>query len=299
MSDALSQASNWEQGSLLPVGSGIVPLQWAHAEVQVGRTAKGAVKDANRRLPKGEVIKEPIESRGPDKASARMMVTTQSCDLVKLALPQFEVVRLLRTSSDQIVREGHHFGSARYYWLSAAGDGEAWVVDFAFRALLDKGFLTAFDPDNGLLESLDQTARGTFSRWLGQRYSRPAIPDEDYAAITAPVRQAWENLRTDDHDLLRDLNEEYGELRYRRESNGDLTLYMLSAKEQPDQALALELSARLTEAIQPGYPGTVRIATDRRSFHTFTKADELSTNQINMEWASHDEPDGTAALPPI
>ena len=41
----------------------------------------------------------------------------------------------------------------------------------------------------------------------------------------------------------------------------------------------------------------VNVATDRRSYHTFTKADELSTEQISMEWASQDEHNGDAAMP--
>ena len=55
------------------------------------------------------------------------------------------------------------------------------------------------------------------------------------------------------------------------------------------------MRSRLSSPAQ--FPGPVNVATDRRSYHTFTKADELSTEQINMEWASQDEHAGDAAMP--
>ena len=86
--------------------------------------------------------------------------------------------------------------------------------------------------------------------------------------------------------------------RYRREQNGSLTLYPLSPEPEPDELLTLEVGDFLVEAIKPTFPGTIAIATGHRSYHTFTKADELSTEQIDMEWASRDEDVSDAATPP-
>ena len=59
----------------------------------------------------------------------------------------------------------------------------------------------------------------------------------------------------------------------------------------------MEVGDFLADAITTTFAGTVTVATDRRSYHTFTKADELSTKQISMEWASQGEDSGDAAMP--
>jgi hypothetical protein len=35
----------------------------------------------------------------------------------------------------------------------------------------------------------------------------------------------------------------------------------------------------------------------KRSYHTFTKADELSTEQLDLEWASYEEGEPAGLLP--
>ena len=137
------------------------------------------------------------------------------------------------------------------------------------------------------------------ARWLGQRYSRPAIPDEDYECITRPIRDAWNDLVANDPHSAVSYHREYSEWRYRREEDGSLTLYILSPKANPDETTALEVSDFLTQTLAPVYPGEVRVAVNHRSYHTFTKADELSTEQISMEWASRDEGVEGAALPDV
>jgi hypothetical protein len=59
--------------------------------------------------------------------------------------------------------------------------------------------------------------------------------------------------------------------------------------------MALEVRDFLADAIKTKFSGTVTVATDRRSYHTFAKGDEMSTEQISMEWASRTR---TAATPP-
>jgi hypothetical protein len=135
--------------------------------------------------------------------------------------------------------------------------------------------------------------------FVGQarRYSRPAVPDEDYPVVIEPIRRAWKRLLAEDPQAAERYNREYAEWRYRREQDSSLTIYILSPREDPDEVTALEVTDLLTQALQGRYPGRVRVATDKRSYFTFTKADELTSEQIDMEWASHDEQAGDGEFP--
>jgi hypothetical protein len=287
----------WEQGSLLPDGLGVLPLQWVHPAEPATRVARGAATAAARR---GDVS-EPFPVPGPDKQGDGMMVVTQSCDLVKSAsdLPQIEVARVFETTSQRTIIQAQDFGSARFFRVDHPAGDAAMVLDYGQRALLDKGFLKAVEPDNSLRQAWSEEHCKRLGRWLGQRYSRPAIPDEDYECITRPIRDAWNDLVANDPHSAVSYHREYSEWRYRREEDGSLTLYILSPKANPDETTALEVSDFLTQTLAPVYPGEVRVAVDHRSYHTFTKADELSTEQISMEWASRDEGVEGAALPDV
>jgi len=284
----------WEQGSLLPDNAGVLPLQWVHPDHPASKAARGFVKNARRR----EELTEPVTVPVPAKAGDRLMVITQSCDIVKRPeeLPQIEVARVFTTTKDRIIAEAQDFGSARYFRVNDPSEETAVILDYGWRGLLDKGFLDALVPDNRVLDTLTRERRQTLARWLGQRYCRPAVPDEDYPLITGPVREAWKELLDEEPGTAKRFNSEYAEWRYRREEDGSLTVYILSPREDPDEATALEVIDFLAEALN-GYPGNVTVATDKRSYFTFTKADEMTTEQINMEWASQDESIEDAALP--
>jgi hypothetical protein len=226
------------------------------------------------------------------------MVITQTCDLVKPAdqLHQVEVVRVVSTTNAVTIAQAQHFGSARYFRLNDPAEAEAVVLDYGHRALIEKGFLEAVEPDNSLIDAMPARRRLMLARWLGQRYSRPAIPDVDYEEITRPISNAWHDLVQNDSERARLLNQEYSELRYRREVDGSLSVFILSPKPNPDEVTALELIDVLETALAD-YPGEVRFPTDKRSYATFSKLDELDSEQIYLEWASQDEDDPDAALP--
>jgi hypothetical protein len=284
----------WEQGSFLPDDAGVLPLQWVHPDHPTSKAARGFVKNVRRR----EELADPVPVPVPAKAGDRLMVITQSCDIVKRPedLPQIEVARVFTTNKERIIAEAQDFGSARYFRVNEPSEETAVILDYGWRGLLDKGFLDALVPDNGVLDALAPARRQTLARWLGQRYSRPAVPDEDYPLITGPVREAWKQLLDEEPGTAKRFNSEYAEWRYRREEEGSLTVYILSPREDPDETTALEVIDFLTEALA-GYPGKVTVATDKRSYFTFTKADEITTEQISMEWASQDESTEHAAWP--
>jgi hypothetical protein len=287
--------ADWRQGSLLPVRSGALPLQWVHPENPVVRAGRSAVKVAERN---GEPLSAPFMVETPAREGDRMMVITQTCDIIKGAheLPQVEVARVFRTDNASTIAQAQDFGSARYFRVNSHEVPEAWILDYGSRGLLDKGFLCAVDPDNSLVDEWAPEHSERLARWLGRRYSRPAIPDADYEQITRPVREEWRSLVENRPDRAAEYNRVFAEWRYRREEDGSLTLFLLSPEPSPDPLLALEVGDFLTQAIQPAFGGDVRIATDRLSYHSFTKADELTSEQISMEWASFSE-EGTGALP--
>jgi hypothetical protein len=260
------------------------------------KAGKSAMKVADR---EGQPLTAPFAVAVPAKQGDRMMVITQTCDIVKPAgeMPQVEVARVFTTTNEKMIAQAQDFGSARFFRVNGFDEPEALVLDYGHRALLDKGFLGAVVPDNALVDDWEVAQHERLARWLGQRYSRPAIADEDYEQITRPVRDEWKKLVDDDPETAAGYNRTFSEWRYRREDDGSLTLYLLSPEPEPDAVLALEVGDFLAEAIKTVFPGGVNVATDRRSYHTFTKADELSTEQISMEWASQDEHNGDAAMP--
>lgn len=282
-----AEEPKWGQGSLLPVDAGAKPLQWVHPANAELKAGKSAMKVAERA---GTPYTAPFVVEAPARQGDRMMVLTQTCDIVKPSrdLPQVEVARVFATTNARMVVQAQDFGSARYFRVNAFDRPEAWILDYGNRALLDKGFLGATEPDHVLVDGWDVGQRERFARWLGQRYSRPAIPDEDYEQITRPVRAAWKKLADEQPDTAAEYNRIFSEWRYRREENGSLTLFLLSPDPKPDEIIALEVGDFLAEAIRTEYAGVMTVATDRRSYHTFTKADELTTEQISMEWASQE-----------
>lgn len=284
----------WEQGSLLPPGVTLRPLHWVHQDNAETRTGKGELKARSRR---GEVT-APFPVEGPYKSGDRMMVITQTCDLIKPAdvLPQFDVARIFSTDKPQMITQSQDFGSARYHRVNDPTEPVALVLDYGHRALIEKGLLRAVSPDNSIRDAWSQEQAKRVARWLGQRYSRPAIADEDYEQITRPVREAWETLVVEESETAASINGDFAEWRYRREQDGSLTIFTLSPKPEPDELIALDLRGFLTEALEPHFKGRMRFA-DRVSYHTFTKADEISTEMIAMEYVSQDEDAIDAALP--
>jgi hypothetical protein len=293
-SDSL-RATAWEQGSLIPAGSGTPAALWAHPDTQAVKAAVSHVKALRRR----EEVTAPQLATREFRDRERLVVISQTCDIIKPAdqLPQVEAALVIATENQRIITDGLDFGSARYHLLARNEDGFALVLDYAWRVFLDKGFLVEADPDNIVLDGWDDVRRKTFARWLARRYGRPVLSDRDVAEIAEPVRQRWRQLRSEEADAASRYAAEFPEFRFRREIDGSLTLFILSVHERPDEELALEVAGLLTEVLEPIH-GVVQVDPAKRSYYTFTKADELSTEQIDLEWASHDEGDPTGELPP-
>jgi hypothetical protein len=286
----------WQQGSFLPTSVATPPVIWAHPDTQGVKAAKSAVKAAARE--QKEALTAPILAQRAFREGERLVVISQTCDILKTPdqLPQVEAALAITTNSEAVITDALDLGSARFRLLNRAEDGGAVVLDYAWRTFLDKGFLLECQPDNTIVDALSNEERKTLARWLARRYGRPVLSDKDVAEIADPVRDRWRRLREEEPEAARRYTEAFPEFRFRREAEGGVTLFILSADPEPDPMLALEVIGLLTEVLEPIH-GAVTVDPAKRSYHTFTKADELSTEQLDLEWASYEEGEETGALP--
>lgn len=260
---------------------------------QALRAAQKAVA-AERR----QALAEPFPVPRSPRQGERLIVTTQTCDIIKDAesFPQVEVARVFSTTNVPTIIESQNLGSARYFRLNPIGESPAVILDFRWRTFLDKGFLVEHDPDDSIVALWALDRRRVFARWLGRRYSRAVLSDEDAEQIAQPVRDRWARLIAEEPTAARRYSDEYAEFRFRREEDGTLTVFLLSPDPDPSGETALEIAAILAEVIEPLH-GEVNFPGDRRSYHTFTLAEQLTTEQIDLEWASYGEEELSGALP--
>ena len=74
-------------------------------------------------------------------------------------------------------------------------------------------------------------------------------------------------------------------------------MFVLSVEAEPPDDLFLEIASLINDALEP-FHGVVSVDPTRRSYHTFSKAEELATNQIDLDRASHEESGAIGAVPP-
>lgn len=280
--------TDWQQGSLLPVAAPVTPTMWVHDERQLEPKALRAARREQA----------PFNFARAQKPAERLLVISQTCDVIKPAelLPQVEVARVFGTANETVLAQARNMGSARYFRLAEAeSDGEWWVLDYGWRSFIDKGFLVVYEPDNSVLASFAREDEARLSTWLGRRNGRPALSDLDVEQICDPVRRRFERLHEEEPETMAPYSEEFSEFRFRREPDQTVTLFLLSPKADPDPLVTLEVMDVLREAITEV---PVQFASDKVSYSTFTKADELSTEQIDLYWASYEEGTATGEIPP-
>ncbi|MGO9754635.1 MAG: hypothetical protein ACLP8S_00330 [Solirubrobacteraceae bacterium] len=288
------EATAWQQGSLLPTAVVTPPVFWAHPTTQGAKSARTEISVARRHR---EEVTVPRVATRQLRQDERLVVISQTCDILKAPeqLPLVETALAITTNSQRVITDALDLGSARFRLLRHEAGARALVLDYAWRVFLDKGFLLEHAPDNSAVGDSEEN-RKTLARWLGRRYGRPVLSDVDVQQIADPVRERWTRLRQEEPDRARQYTQTFPEFRFRREPRGGLTLFILSTDEHPDQMLALEVAGLLAEALEPIH-GAVTVDPAKRSYHTFTKADELSTEQLDLEWASYEEGEPAGLLP--
>jgi hypothetical protein len=286
--------NEWQQGSLLPADVQLMPVAWVSATHQLNREAKRA----HEKDPPTAGAPTPTVLCLPIQKTLRFAVITHTCDVVKPGddMPLVEVARVFTTDNPRVVVEASNVGSAKYFCLSNPGAQQPLILDYRWRTFLDKGILAPIRPDNSVIDTWDAAKRKGFTRWLGQRLSRPALSNEDVESISSPIRLRWRTFCDEEPELARLCTEAYGELRFRRETGGTLRVFLLASSPSADEDLALEFTAVLGEALGPHQ---ARVSFDPATYGTFTMQDFVTSHQIDMDWASHEEATAVGELPPV
>jgi hypothetical protein len=237
----------------------------------------------------GDAPTEPQLLKRSAKQGERLVVTTHTCDVIKSsdAFPAVEVTLAIATEKQRVLNEARNLGSAQYYLLGELAESAGLVLDFRWRTQIDKGFLVEHTPDNAVVDSWDDDHTDRFRRWLGRRYARPVLSDQDVDEVLDPIREAWQALNEAEPDLAAEASRTFIEFRFRRTDAG-LEIFILSPEETPDGALTLEVFGVLEEALRP-FHSQIMARTDRVSYTTFTRSDDLTTEAIDLDWASDDE----------
>ena len=166
----------WVQGSLIRVGPG--------QSLTVQRTVL---------LSGGpELSNEPREI---DVSEEQLfVVATQTCDIAKSVdnEPWIEVMPVAWSAHSGTIRNARR-NSTRLFLLRSERDEHeqhrGLIADASQRAFVAKKDLLTCTPESALAPG-DSHTEGLFRRWLAQRYSRPAIPDEYVRALQKPLVEA-------------------------------------------------------------------------------------------------------------
>jgi len=122
------------------------------------------------------------------------VVATQTCDLAKSSEtePWIEVLPVAFSTDPGTIRNARR-NSTRLFLLRVergeAGEQHGLIADASQRAFVAKEALLTCVPESAFAVD-DAHTEGLFRRWLAQRYSRPAIPDEYVRALQKPIVDA-------------------------------------------------------------------------------------------------------------
>ena len=174
----------WEQGAVLDFDYHTFAFDPRNP---AGRIAVGALNRWNQEATKrarseGQGMEVPLglvadygTLRHPSDVRDRVIVVSQTCDILADAddEPWVEVLRLHR-AKPEFLELLSHGNSARVFCV----DPDArLVVQAPHRTRLDKGVLMARNAPVTILPH-DESRREQFRRWLGRRFTRPALPDD-------------------------------------------------------------------------------------------------------------------------
>ena len=289
-------ACGWQQGSLLPGDVGIEAIAWAHQDRQGIKQAKKTIERLTRES--GSAVEKPVVFRRPLRDQERFVVLTQTCDLIKPpeSFPVVDLGLVISTEKPAILAEADNFGSSRRYRLTGRTvDPPALVLDYGWRIQIDKGVLLSCAPDNSIVGSWASEDATRFARWLGRRYARPVLDDQDTKQIHEPIRAAWKAEEDQGNSAgLAAWNNEFAEIRFVRTSARDIYIYLVSPNKEPDRTLGAELLDWVGETLEDqglSVTGTIK------SYYELTVAERESSQELDLEWASDDEGHLSGPLP--
>lgn len=280
-------SSGWRQGSLLPKDAGVVAPAIAHHEIQAVVRAAKAVQAAARAAAKRDTpLTGPVPWIRSLGEGDRLVVITQDCDIVKVpdVYACVEVAKASLMTDATAIGNAARKTSAANFCLTDPNARPVLVVDVRLRAFIEKGFLVAHAPDNSVIGGMPDERARDFATWLGLRYSRPAVPEDDSNTIVVPLRDGWKAL---DDDTERKWNERFAELRF---THRDGRLTLIAVAHEPiyaDDADGLELLDWMADQVRPY--GHTDPSTYLTSMYTMTRAEEYESVEVDLSWASYEE----------
>ncbi len=143
--------------------------------------------------------REPVDPSGDGntqggerriKGDEELILVSQDCD-IRAAPYKEKYVEALVCKADQRLAPRVGPNSASWFVVDSR---RGLIAVAAHRIVVEKAALLPLEPRpwSGTSERL-----GHFTRWLGKRYDRPAIPDELYEIFQRPVEALLNNLRTE------------------------------------------------------------------------------------------------------
>jgi hypothetical protein len=288
-------ARDWQQGSLLPVDANLDLIAWAHHEEQGVKQAKKEIERLGRAAK--TAVTEPQPFRRVMREGERLVVLSQTCDVIKPPelFPLVDLGLAITTDNANLLAEADNLGSSRRYRLSSRDEaGSALLLDFGWRCGADKGALLRLTPDNAIVDAWSASQKERFARWLGRRYARPVLSEEDTKQIHDPIREAWKRAEEEELDALQAWNIEFAEIRFVRQGERAVHLYLLSPEREPDGTVGADMLGWLTEVLEDqGLTVTGEIS----SYHEFSVAQLEASQGLDLEWASEDEGEASGARP--
>lgn len=287
------RAQGWEQGAVLDFDYHAFVFDPANPVGKIAQSFLNRWKQefsARVRSGGGQAVNPPglaadygsIRERAPD-IRKRVIIVSQTCDILADAddEPWVEVLRLDRATPEflGLLSRGN---SSRAFCVDAE---ERLVAQAPHRTRVDKGVLMARQKPVIVLPRTEE-GREEFRRWLGRRFTRPALPDD----LDSGFRRVLE-------DMLRETDSDgapyagtfaaCSELRHRvvgASAPYRVDLLFLT-KESPGKTLVArvdELAAALSARVDGGVVSELSVAT--RCLTDIRAADYLATKPFLFEY---------------
>lgn len=125
----------------------------------------------------------------PSDPLEQWIVTSQECDILSRSEPYVEMMACYWSRSGNPAYTGGRIGNSyRYFWVKShvhEGESGALIIDATRQAQVPKEALVGAEPV--FVEADDPSFGRDLRRWLGGRYSRPALPQQIVDLIQRPI----------------------------------------------------------------------------------------------------------------
>lgn len=196
------EAAGWDQGVLLPADPQLGWTVHFHLDEPTTKLTRGARNEAEseyRRASSGSAV--PLLRKGYAhgiiKRKDRWVVASQLCDIVSDPKDEPLVLALRAfTTDNQPMLDSAATNSSRYFLLDPA---RHLIADIAVMTLIEKPLLARLTPERG---AVDHLTKVRFTRWIGHRFTRPALDEDVIAGVVKPILDNLHEMqKNNDPDL--------------------------------------------------------------------------------------------------